>query len=247
MEDKDIIFVLGGPGSGKGTQTQRIAAEYGIGYLSAGDLLRGAAKLAENPPEGFDENLLAEYKEISNIIKEGTLVPAHVTIKLLKDAMLKGHQKHWFIDGFPRDPSQADEFVSGCKDCSALLFIDVPDEELTKRLLNRGKTSGRVDDNEESIKKRLVTYHHETVEVIERYEKENKVIKIDGNRDIESVHKDCVDKIKQVWTDLEEKPKQQEEKPKTEDKAANDEAKAEEKQEEAKKKDEKSSSCCLLI
>ena len=239
MEDKDIIFVLGGPGSGKGTQTQRIAAEYGIGYLSAGDLLRGAAKLAENPPEDFDEQLLKEYKEISNIIKEGTLVPAHVTIKLLKDAMLKAPQKHWFIDGFPRDLSQADEFIAGCKDCSALLFIDVPDDELTKRLLNRGKTSGRVDDNAESIKKRLVTYHKETVEVVERYEKANKVIKIDGNRGIEEVHEDCVAKIKEVWTDL---PKE----PKTENTEAKEKS-AENKEGEEKKKHEKSSSCCLLI
>ena len=251
MEDKDIIFVLGGPGSGKGTQTQRIAREYDIGYLSAGDLLRGAAKLAEHPPPAFDPQLLQEYKEISNIIKEGALVPAHVTIKLLKDAMLQGHQKHWFIDGFPRDPSQADEFIAGCKDCSAILFIDVPDDELTKRLLNRGKTSGRVDDNAESIKKRLVTYHKETVEVIERYEKENKVIKIDGNRGIEEVHADCVAKIKEVWKDLPDEPEKPHDGPRPEARAAGGSEKKDddnkETEEEKKKENEKSSSCCLLI
>ena len=227
MEDKDIIFVLGGPGSGKGTQAQKIAKEYDIGYLSAGDLLRGAANLAKNPPKDFDPQLLKEYMEISDIIKNGKLVPAHVTIKLLKDAMVKGSQKHWFIDGFPRDMSQQKEFVENCKDCVGLLFIDVPDDVLTQRLLNRGKTSGRVDDNEESIKKRLVTYHEQTVEVIENYEKQNMVIKIDGNRGIDEVHDDCVAKIKELWTDLPTEPK--------------------EVKEEEKKEQKSSSSCCILI
>ncbi|EAX91860.1 Adenylate kinase family protein [Trichomonas vaginalis G3] len=207
MEDKDIIFVLGGPGSGKGTQATRISQEFDIGYLSAGDLLRNASKIAKNPPAGFDENLLAEYKEIDQIIAEGKLVPAHVTIKLLRDAMVQGKQKHWFIDGFPRDLSQEAEFVEKCKPCVALLFIDVPDDELTKRLLNRGKTSGRIDDNEESIKKRLVTYNNQTRPVIEKFQAENKVISVDGNRAIDVVHDDIVAQLRKVWSDLPAEPK----------------------------------------
>jgi UMP-CMP kinase len=204
MEDKDFIFVLGGPGSGKGTQAQRIAKEYDIGYLSAGDLLRAAANLAKDPPKDFDPHLLKVYMEISDIIKNGKLVPAHVICKLLRDAIIKGSQKHWLIDGFPRDMSQTTEFVESGKDCVALLYIDVPDEELIKRLLNRGKTSGRVDDNIESIKKRLVTHYEQTVDVVTNYEKQDKVIKIDGNREIEIVHNDIVAKIKEIWTDLPE-------------------------------------------
>ncbi|EAY07691.1 Adenylate kinase family protein [Trichomonas vaginalis G3] len=205
MEGKDIIFVLGGPGSGKGTQATRIAKEYDIGYLSAGDLLRMAAKIASDPPAGFDPQLLAEYKEIDRIIKEGALVPGHVTIKLLRDAMVAGPQKHWFIDGFPRELCQEAEFVQKCKPATALLFIDVPDEELKKRLLNRGLSSGRIDDNEESIKKRLVTYHNQTEAVIGKFRSENKIISVDGNHPIDAVHDDIVVQLKKLWTDLEKK------------------------------------------
>ena len=178
------------------------ANEYDIGYLSAGDLLRNAAKIAANPPEGFDPQLLSEYKEIDQIIKEGKLVPGHVTIKLLRDAMVAGKQKHWFIDGFPRHLDQEAEFVQKCKPAVALLFIDCPDEELTKRLLNRGKTSGRIDDNAESIKKRLVVYHEQTEAVIGKFKKENKCLEVNGNRPIDQVHEDVVRKLRTVWTDL---------------------------------------------
>lgn len=212
MEGKDIIFVLGGPGSGKGTQTIAISKEYDIGYLSAGDLLRAAAKIAANPPDGFDEQLLSEYKEIEQIIREGKLVPAHVTIKLLRDEMVKGKQKHWFIDGFPRDLQQEAEFVEKVKPCTALLFIDVPDDVLEKRLLKRGETSGRVDDNLESIKKRLVTYNNQTRPVIEKFQGENKVITVNGDRSIVEVHDDIVAQLKKVWSDLPEGPKEKVEK-----------------------------------
>jgi len=195
-----VIFVLGGPGAGKGTQCARLVEDYGFSHLSAGDLLR-----AEQTREG------SEYGEIIQTnIKEGKIVPMEITIKLLENAMRafmeeersgEGWQNgkaRFLIDGFPRKMDQAEAFERDVCISSLTLFFSTTEEVMLKRLLHRGETSGRADDNIESIKKRFQTYKDQTMPVIEHYSKEGKVEEIDSSRSIEDVHKDAsaaVDKV----------------------------------------------------
>ena len=226
--NKDFIFILGGPGSGKGTQSAWIAKHYGIGYLSTGDLLRAAIKQLEDPKNLAPQDL-EELRQLAEIMKSGGLVDDKVVINLIKKTMNEGKEVHWFIDGFPRKMTQCELFTQELGDATACLYINVEDSILVQRLLERGKTSGRADDNEESIKKRLETYHNESQEVIDHYKEKGKVIEIDGARSIEEVRQDCIAEIKKIWT-VEEIPEEQ--------------LQQQEAQEEANKK---ASKCCLLI
>ncbi|THV08054.1 UMP-CMP kinase [Dendrothele bispora CBS 962.96] len=186
-----VFFILGGPGAGKGTQCARLVQDFGFSHLSAGDLLR-----AEQVREG------SEYGElIRTCIREGTIVPSEVTVNLLKNAMAaaiaEDHEgEGWtegrgrfLIDGFPRKLDQAEMFEVEICPASLILFFDTTEEVMLARLLERGKTSGREDDNVESIKKRFRTYKEQTMPVIELYEKYNKVAQIDSTASIEEVHK----------------------------------------------------------
>ncbi|KAE9406972.1 UMP-CMP kinase [Gymnopus androsaceus JB14] len=185
-----VIFVLGGPGAGKGTQCARLVQDFGFCHLSAGDLLR-----AEQHREGSEYGQL-----IQTCIKEGTIVPMEVTVKLLKNAMAAALAEHrsgegwadgrgrFLIDGFPRKMDQAEMFEHDVAKATAVLFFSTTEEVLLQRLLERGKTSGREDDNAESIKKRFNTYKDQTMPVIEHYEKLGKVIEIDSSESIDEVH-----------------------------------------------------------
>ncbi|KAI8635117.1 uridylate kinase [Xylariaceae sp. FL1651] len=177
-----VLFVLGGPGAGKGTQCERLVAAYGFTHLSAGDLLR-----AEQDRPG------SQYGElIKDYIKNGLIVPMEVTIVLLENAMrdamtsssssgtdddgaLKGK---FLIDGFPRKFDQAVKFEEAVCPAKFVLFYDCPEEEMERRLLERGKTSGRSDDNAESIRKRFRTFVETSMPVVEYYEKQDRVVRI---------------------------------------------------------------------
>ncbi|KAK1384431.1 UMP-CMP kinase [Heracleum sosnowskyi] len=138
-----VIFVLGGPGSGKGTQCANIVQHYGYTHLSAGDLLR-----AERD-SGSENGTM-----IDNMIKEGKIVPSEVTIKLLERAILETNNDKFLIDGFPRNEENraAFESVTGIEP-RFVLFFDCSEEEMERRLLSRNQ--GRTDDNIETIKKRF--------------------------------------------------------------------------------------------
>ena len=198
MEGKEIVFVLGGPGSGKGTQALTISKEYGIGYLSTGDLLRAATAPL---PEGVEDKRSGQEKEtiekLKKIMKDGQLVPDEIVIDLVKKELMAQNAKYFFLDGFPRSLSQTQKFAEQIGECKGVLFLDVPDEELTKRLLNRGLTSGRADDNEESIKKRLQTYHQISFPVIDYYDPKGKVLRVDGSKSISEVHEEIVTILRQ--------------------------------------------------
>ncbi|KAH8829702.1 UMP-CMP kinase [Flagelloscypha sp. PMI_526] len=188
--DVTVIFVLGGPGAGKGTQCEHLVADFGFCHLSAGDLLR-----AEQHREGSEFGQL-----IQTCIKEGNIVPMEVTIKLLENAMqaaLKENRSgdgwstnkgRFLIDGFPRKMDQAVKFDEDVCEAAAVLYYSTTEKVLLERLLERGKTSGREDDNEESIKKRFHTYKETTMPVIEHYQKSGKVAEIDSSPSIEEVH-----------------------------------------------------------
>ena len=170
-----VIFVLGGPGAGKGTQCDLLVEHYGFIHLSAGDLLR-----AEQSRQGSTYgDLIKEY------IKEGTIVPMEVTVKLLEDAVRreldkrdKGHQSRFLIDGFPRKMDQAVAFEQAVCPSMFTLFYDCPEETMQERLLERGKTSGRADDNAESIKKRFKTFVETSMPVVKHFEGQGKVVKV---------------------------------------------------------------------
>ncbi|CAE7584406.1 cmpk [Symbiodinium natans] len=180
-----VVFVLGGPGSGKGTQCTKIAESFGYTHLSAGDLLR-----EERSREG------SEYGELINsYIKDGKLVPVEITIKLLKQAMMKFGWEggRYLIDGFPRSFDNLggwETVIGNSVRVKFVLFFDASEETMQVRLMERGKTSGRADDNLESIKKRFVTFQQESMPVVEHYRLQGLVRRIDAEQDSEKVWSD---------------------------------------------------------
>jgi UMP-CMP kinase len=165
-----VVFVLGGPGSGKGTQCAKIVKEFHFVHLSAGELLR------EEMNSGSKHGAM-----IAEIIKEGKIVPSEVTVGLLKNAMDKSATKKFLIDGFPRNMENNDTFereLGNKVTIPFLLYFECPEEVMLERLLQRGQTSGRTDDNIETIKKRFRTFVQQTIPVIEYYEKQNKVRRV---------------------------------------------------------------------
>lgn len=179
-----VVFVLGGPGAGKGTQCAKIVDEFGFVHLSAGDLLRA---------EKASGSSLADM--INNYINEGKIVPAEVTVRLLKQAMEKHSQgpskcTKFLVDGFPRDPQNLqcwEDEMTPIADVKFLLFLDCPQDIMIDRLLERGKTSGRSDDTRETIKKRFVTYENSTRPIINKFDSMNKVRKVDSNQPVDKV------------------------------------------------------------
>ncbi|CAF0911236.1 unnamed protein product [Rotaria sordida] len=175
----NVIFVLGGPGAGKGTQCVRIAEKYGYVHLSAGDLLR---EEAAKPDSSLGQ-------EINEHIKNGSIVPVAVTCKLLENAMKKSGKENFLIDGFPRNKDNVDgwkQAMDGKANVQCVLFFDCDEKTCVARCLDRGgKGSGRTDDNEESLKKRIVTYNESTRPVVELYEKDNLVKRVDASKDVD--------------------------------------------------------------
>jgi adenylate kinase len=198
MEDKEIVFVLGGPGSGKGTQTLSIARDYDIGYLSTGDLLRAATDEAQTPDD-FDGSFCERRDQLREIMQSGQLVPDEVILALVRQELGRSDKKYHFVDGFPRNISQAEAFESEIATPTAVLYLEVPDEELTRRLLKRGETSGRADDNAESIAKRLHTFHDQSVPVIDYYIPQAKVVTINGVQSVGEVRAEILCELGKFW------------------------------------------------
>jgi len=188
-----VVFVLGGPGVGKGTQCANLVRDYGFVHLSAGDLLR-----AEQNREG------SQYGElIRHNIREGTIVPSEVTVKLLENAIGDSLSKprpgepgweegsgRFLVDGFPRQMDQALKFDEDVCLSLYVLFFSLSEEVMLQRLQERGKTSGREDDNVESIMKRFRVFETTSMPVVEYYRKQNKVVEIDASPSIAEVYED---------------------------------------------------------
>lgn len=156
-----IIWVLGGPGSGKGTQCVKIVEKFGYTHISSGDLLR--AEVASGSDLG---------KSCEAIMKSGSLVPTGVIMDLMKKAILEAvaTSKGYLIDGLPRELGQAKIFEEEISTCALVLNFEVSDETLKARLLERGKGSGRVDDqNMDTILARIETFHNISEPVIKQY------------------------------------------------------------------------------
>uniref|UniRef100_UPI00398F22B8 adenylate kinase isoenzyme 1-like isoform X3 n=1 Tax=Pristiophorus japonicus TaxID=55135 RepID=UPI00398F22B8 len=173
-----IIFVVGGPGSGKGTQCEKVVQKYGYTHLSTGDLLR------EEVSSGSDRG-----KTLHAIMEKGELVPLETVLDMLRDAMIAkaGISKGYLIDGYPREVKQGEEFEKKIGPPTLLLYIDAGKETMIKRLLERAKTSNRADDNETTIKKRLETYYKATEPVICFYEPRGIIRKINAEGTVDDV------------------------------------------------------------
>ncbi|XP_062617730.1 UMP-CMP kinase-like [Saccostrea cucullata] len=191
MTKYNVIFVLGGPGAGKGTQCEYIVRDFGYVHLSAGDLLR---EERQRPGSQFGE-------EIEGHIKNGTIVPVQITCSLLKRAMEKSGKDRFLIDGFPRNRDNLDGWNKEMSDVAKVirvLFFNCSEQVCVERCLSRGKTSGRTDDNEESLKKRIKTYTESTMEIIEQFRKLNLVSEIHAEKSPEEVFEE----VKKVLNEL---------------------------------------------
>lgn len=174
-----VIFVLGGPGAGKGTQCEKIVKEFGYIHLSAGELLR------EERVSGSQNGDLIE-----SCMKEGKIVPVEITISLIEKAMNKNSVKKFLIDGFPRNDNNLQGWnkeMDGKVDVKCVLFFDCTENECIRRIMERGKSSGRPDDNIESLKKRFHTHETQTMPIIQHYEKLGLVRKIQAIKSPEEV------------------------------------------------------------
>ncbi|KAG8501912.1 hypothetical protein CXB51_004762 [Gossypium anomalum] len=181
-----VVFVLGGPGSGKGTQCEKIVQHFGYTHLSAGDLLRAEKN------SGSENGIM-----IQNMMNEGKIVPSEVTIKLLQKAMLESGNDKFLIDGFPRNEENRAAFEAVVRLCLShffdaakiepefVLYFNCPEKEMERRILNRNQ--GREDDNIETIRKRFKVFLESSLPVIEYYKGKGKVREIDAAKPVEEV------------------------------------------------------------
>ena len=192
------IVIFGAPGSGKGTQSDKIIAEFGVAHISTGDVLRSEIKA---------ETELG--KTASKYIQDGKLVPDDLIIdmlaktldKLVADAKAGGQELPGVIfDGFPRTIAQAQALdkilAERGEKVNYVIGLEVDDEELIKRIVERGKTSGRSDDNAETAKKRLETYYAQTMPLKDFYVSQGKYVKIQGVGSIDEIYAEISNALK---------------------------------------------------
>lgn len=176
------IILFGPPGSGKGTQSEKLISKFGLKHLSTGDLLR--TEIAAQTPLGL---------EAKNFMDKGQLVPDEVVIGMISSALEANPKARGFLfDGFPRTEAQSEALDKLLKlkqtEIGVVLALMVSEEELVHRLLNRGLTSGRSDDNnEEVIRERIAEYHRKTSAVADYYSRFNKVVNIPGEGTVDQI------------------------------------------------------------
>ncbi len=186
------IVIFGAPGSGKGTQSERIVAKYGINHISTGEVLRAEIK-----------NGSELGKTAQGYIDNGQLIPDALMIDILASVLDSfKDSKGVIFDGFPRTIAQAEALkkllAERGQEVSIMLDLDVPEEELMVRLIKRGKESGRADDNEETIKKRLNVYHTQTAPLIDWFKNEGKYQHIHGVGSMEDIFADIATAVDRI-------------------------------------------------
>ena len=180
----NIVFILGGPGAGKGTMCELAKIQLGWTHLSTGDLLRAELKAG-----GPTTALIKQY------VDAGKLVPDEIVVRLLKDAIEKTIRTtgniNFLIDGFPRSFSNMDAWYAVFgrdDDLPKMIYFECPLEVLTRRILGRAQYSGRSDDNVESMKVRFETFKEETLPIVEHFKSQGKCVEIDTSQDREAVY-----------------------------------------------------------
>jgi adenylate kinase len=169
------MILFGPPGSGKGTQSEKLIEKYGFKHLSTGDILR--SEIARQTPLGM---------EAKNLMDKGQLVPDEVVIGMISSALESNPSVPGFLfDGFPRTTAQAealDKLLDFYKtSIGALVALQVPEDELIGRMINRAKTSGRPDDADENVQRnRLEVYKRDTLPVANHYRKKERVVELNG-------------------------------------------------------------------
>lgn len=187
------LVLFGAPGCGKGTQSAKIIDKYGLYHISTGDVLRD--HIARHTPLG---NLADKY------ISQGHLIPDDVMIEIL-DAVLeeKAKGKNGVVfDGFPRTIAQAEALdrLLEKRDMAvdAVIGLEVAEEELIKRMLQRGRETGRSDDNPETIKRRLEVYHNQTSPLRDHYTKNGKYLKVNGEGNVDDIFRSIEEGVRQI-------------------------------------------------
>lgn len=180
------IVIFGAPGSGKGTQSERIVERFGINHISTGDVLRAEIK-----------NGTELGKTAKGYIDNGQLIPDELMIDILAGVLDSfKDSKGVIFDGFPRTIPQAEALKRMLQqrgqEIAVMLDLQVPEDELMVRLIKRGKDSGRADDNEETIKKRLEVYHTQTAPLIDWYKADGKYRHIHGVGTMDAIFGDIV-------------------------------------------------------
>ena len=181
-EAPTVYFILGGPGSGKGTNCQRLVDDFGFHHISAGDLLREEAKK--------DTEL---GKKITAILAAGQIVPSEVTVELLTNAIRNvPNTIGYLVDGFPRKADQAVMFEEGVARAKAILYFDCSEQTMESRLLTRAASgeAARSDDNAETIRRRFRVNVEQCVPVVQKYQEAGRCTIIDANRDRDAVYAD---------------------------------------------------------
>lgn len=198
-----VVFVLGGPGTGKGTMCELAESQLGWTHLSMGDLLR-AEREAGGPTA----------KTIEEIIAAGKLVPNEITVDLLRKAMERvtrtTGKKNFLLDGFPRSLDNLEgwyETFGRETELPKMLYFECPYEVLEARVLGRAKYTGRCDDNVESLKLRFDTFKAETLPTVELFKSKDKCVEIDTSQDRQAVYSRVVEHLAEYTeTELVEKP-----------------------------------------
>ena len=175
------IVIFGPPGSGKGTQSQQIVKKYGLMHLSTGDMLR--SEIEQGTKIG---------RKVNEFMDDGQLVPDEIVMKILYYKAVEHADSQGFVfDGFPRTIVQAetlDKMLEKRKaPIDAVISVEVKEEELFKRMMGRAEDSGRSDDNEETIKKRIDVYKSQTMPLLEYYRNQGKLVSINGMDSVDVV------------------------------------------------------------
>ena len=186
------IVIFGAPGSGKGTQSERIVAKYGINHISTGDVLRAEIK-----------NGTELGKTAKSYIDQGQLLPDNLIIDILASTLDSFQESKGVIfDGFPRTIPQAKALNAMLAErnaaVDAVVGLEVEEKDLVDRMLRRGKESGRADDNIDTIKKRLDVYHKQTSPLKDYYKNEGKYHAINGNGEVENIFGDIKKSLSKV-------------------------------------------------
>ena len=175
------VLLIGPPGSGKGTQGERLAAHLGLEHIAAGDLLR--AEVAAQTPLG---------RQVSDLMARGELVPDAVILSLLMPKVLAAAEgPGYLLDGFPRSVAQAVEARKLAEQSSAgpdaVIYLDVPREELVRRIVARAELEGRADDNPETVANRLQVFDEATRPLVDHYRERGLLHVVDANQEPEAV------------------------------------------------------------
>ena len=175
----NVVFVVGGPGCGKGTQCAKIKTAFNFEHVSTGYVLRNIVKNKTHP----------KWKELEEKMNSGQFVSSAELIGFVKDTFKDYAGKKVLLDGFPRNQENIDEWnkqMTDVADVKALLYFECSGETMKKRML--GRNEGRADDNEATIAKRISNFEQQTVPVIAPFEKEGKVIKINAEQGKDEVY-----------------------------------------------------------